>query len=538
MRRPTDPTTPSSPRPVTPMQNAPTSARLRAGGFRAAAAALGAAVAAMAGCSDLTEVPPSSFAPSTFYQNDAQVQSALAGVYNGLRATQGDYWAASQASSDETIVPTRGTDWLDGGQWVELWTHTYGPQTGAGNQVLNSAYSQISTGIARANAVIQSLQSVNTPAAQAGVAEARALRAWLYFMLQDMFGGVPIITEPGLASVPRATRDSTVRFVEAELLAARPTLPTSWDAANWGRVTRYSVDAMLSYLYLNWPVYTGQVTATSFTPGTARYADVIARTDSIMNSGRFQLAPDSTAWRAAFAYNNQGSKESIFVIRNFAATGLGLDFPHRALYYNQFAGGGWNGFSMIADRYAQFDAGDTRRSIFLVGPQRTFDTNVPLTDGGVSVTLVPNITSLNAAARNEGVRVYKWPLDPNRVERNNGNDFTVFRYAGIMLDRAEALWRTGNEAGARTILNQIRARVTNPPQTVSGALTTDVILRERLNELTWEGKRRTDQIRLGTFGAARQFKAADDGAYRILMPIPLNQLQSNPALVQNPGYPR
>ncbi len=534
MRRPAATFPLSQPRPLMPKPTP--SSRPRLAALRTAAAVLGAALAAGA-CTDLTESPPSNFSPTTFYQNDQQVQSALAGVYNGARVTQGPYWQVSQASSDETIVPTRGTDWLDGGQWVELWQHTYGPSSGAGNQLLNSAYSDLSQGIARANAVLQSLGAVNTPAAQAGIAEARVLRAWEYFMLQDMFGGVPIITEPGLASVPRASRDSVVRFVEAELLAARPQLPPSRDAGSWGRVTRYSVDAMLSYLYLNWPVYTGTVTATGFTPGaTARYQDVIVRSDSILNSGRFQLAPDSASWRQNFAYNNQGSRESIFVIRNFTEPGLGLDFPNRVSYYNQFVGGGWNGFSMVAERYAQFAPNDTRRSIFLVGPLRTFDTGQPVVEGGQQVVLTPTITSINAAGRNEGVRVNKFTLDPNHVNEHNGNDFTVFRLAGVLLDRAEALWRLGREAEALTILNQIRARVYNPPQPIAGPITVDVILRERLNELTFEGKRRTDMIRLGTYLAPKPFKPNVTPANRVLMPIPLNQLQANPALTQNPGY--
>jgi hypothetical protein len=517
---------------------------LRAGALRTAAV-LSAAVAVGAGCTDLTEVPPSSFSPETFFQNDAQVQSALAGVYNGLRVSQGDYWQVAQTSSDETIVPTRvGGDWFDGGQYVELWTHTYGPTTGAGNQLLNGAYEGISTGIARANAVLQSLASVNTPAAQAGTAEARVLRAWFYFMLQDLFGGVPIITQPGLASVPRASRDSVARFIEAELVASRDLLPPTRDAGSYGRVTRYSVDAMLSYLYLNWPVYTGTVTAAGLTPGaTQRYQDVITRTDSIMNSGQYALAADPASWRQLFAYNNQRTvspnlRESIFVVRNFTELGLGLDFVHRVTYYDQFnGGGGWNGFSTVAETYAQFDAADTRRSIFLVGPQRTVDTGQPLLVDGAQLSIIPTVSSLTAAPRNEGARPYKFTIDPNRVERNNGNDFTIFRYAGVLLDRAEALWRLGREGEARALINQIRARVYNPPQPLTGPITAQVILRERLNELTFEGKRRTDQIRLGTYLAPKPFKPNADPGYTVLMPIPRNQLQSNPALTQNPGYP-
>jgi hypothetical protein len=294
---------------------------------------------------------------------------------------------------------------------------------------------------------------------------------------------------------------------------------------------------MLSSLYLTWPVYTGTVTAGGLTPGaTARYQDVVARTDSILNSGQFQLAADSATWRNTFAYNNQGAKESIFVIRNFPLPGLGLDFPNRYSYYNQFVGGGWNGFSIVAERYAQFDANDTRRSIFLVGPQFTFDTRQPVTEGGAQVSLTPTITSISAAGRNEGVRVAKFTLDPNHVNEQNGNDFTVFRLGGVMLDRAEALWRLGREPEARTILNQIRARVYRPPQPITGAITPDVLLKERLNELTNEGKRRTDMIRLGSYLAPKPFKTNVDPGYRVLMPIPLNQLQANPALTQNPGY--
>jgi hypothetical protein len=520
------------------MQMPHSPSRPRARALRAAAAALGAAVAGAVGCTDLTEVPPSNFSPSAFYQNDAQVQSALAGVYNGIRVTQGTYWQASQASSDETIVPVRGTDWRDGGQWVELWTHTYGPASGAGNQLINDAYRDLSAGVARANAVIESLESVNTPAAAAGVAEARVLRAWLYFMLQDMFGGVPIITRPGLASVPRASRDSVARFVEAELLAARGSLPPSRDAGNWGRVTRYSVDAILSYLYLNWPVYTGTVTTAGLTPGTTlRYQDVIARTDSILNSGQFQLAADSAQWRANFAYNNQGSRESIFVVRNQPIEGLGLDFINRATFYTQFEGGGWNGFSMVSDTYRQFDQADARRSVILVGPQRRLDNGAPaLGDDGRQLVFDTAITNISAAARNQGARVVKFTYDPNRVERYHGNDFTIFRLSGVLLDRAEALWRLGREGEARDVLNRLRQRVYNPPQPITGPITAAVILKERLTELTSEGKRRTDQIRLGTFLAPKQFKASPSEGYRVLMPIPLNQLQSNPALTQNPGY--
>ena len=506
--------------------------------LRKAALAAMAAVLGLAGCTDLSENPPSAITPSNFFQNDAQVQSALAGVYSGLRAAQGDYWAISQTSSDETIVPTRGTDWADGGQWVELWTHTYGPNSGAGNQTINGSYSALSSSIAKANAVLQALGASSSPAAKQGIAEARVLRAYFYYLLQDAFGGVPIVTVPGVASQPRATRDSVVRFIANEIHAARPDLKVSFDASGHGRVTQGAADAILANLYLNWHIYTGNLTSSSFTPGTARYDSVIVVTDRILNSAAgYQLAPDSAGWIHNFAYNNQDSKENIFVVRNVPVDGLGLDFINRAGHYNQYASpGGWNGFSMIADTYAQYNTGDARRSVIQVGQARSLDFNLPIkTRAGDPLIFVP-VQSLTAAAENEGYRVFKFGYDPNHVERYMGNDFTLFRLGGVLLDRAEALYKSGQPGPALTILNQLRARVYTPPQPLSGTITDAVMLRERLNELTNEGKRRQDMIRLGAYGLPKQFKATTDAAYKMLFPIPLNQLQANPLLTQNPGY--
>jgi starch-binding outer membrane protein, SusD/RagB family len=504
-------------------------------------AALAAAVAVLglSGCTDLSENPPSAITPAGFFQNDAQVQSALAGVYSGLRPAEGDYWSISQASSDETVVPTRGTDWGDGGQWIELWTHTYGPNSGAGNQTINGTYSGLSSSIAKANAVLQALGSSTSPAAVQGIAEARVLRAYFYFLLQDAFGGVPIVTQPGLASQPRATRDSVARFVANEIHAARKDLKVSFDASGQGRVTQGAADAILANLYLNWHVYTGTVSATGLTAGPARYDSVIAVTDRILNSSAgYVLAPDSAGWAHNFAFNNQDSKENIFVVRNQALDGLGLDFINRSGHYNQYASpGGWNGFSMIADTYAKFDAADKRRSIIQAGPARALDTGSPIkTRAGDPLVFVP-VQSLTAAAENEGFRVFKFGYDPNHVAQNMGNDYTLFRLGGVLLDRAEAYYKLGQQGPALALLNQLRARVYSPPQPLSGTITDAVMLKERLAELTNEGKRRQDMIRLGTFTAPKQFKAATDAGYQILFPIPTNQLQANPLLTQNPGYP-
>ncbi|MGB8703736.1 MAG: RagB/SusD family nutrient uptake outer membrane protein, partial [Gillisia sp.] len=58
---------------------------------------------------------------------------------------------------------------------------------------------------------------------------------------------------------------------------------------------------------------------------------------------------------------------------------------------------------------------------------------------------------------------------------------------------------------------------------------------ERAHELDWEGHRRQDMIRFGTFLDANQFRGASE-SYRKLFPIPTSALDANANLVQNPGY--
>ena len=82
-------------------------------------------------CTDLTEVPQSSITPGNFYRNSQEATGGLASVYAGLRALNGNYYQASEVSTDEMIVPTRGTDWDDGGIWLDLHRQTWGANSPA-----------------------------------------------------------------------------------------------------------------------------------------------------------------------------------------------------------------------------------------------------------------------------------------------------------------------------------------------------------------------------------------------------------------------
>jgi hypothetical protein len=338
---------------------------------------------------------------------------------------------------------------------------------------------------------------------------------------------------------PNVERDSLFRFIEAELLAAREDLPTKaqQSAADYGRVTQAVADAILASMYVNAQVYTGTVTAAGLQPGTARWQDAVDAANRVINSGDYSLAPD---WRSNFSTTNEGSPENIFVIVHSSTQGLGMSLPMRTLHYNQLTPGPWNGFTTIAETYNTFDPDDARRDIFLVGQQYSFNTGEAVADrAGNPLVFTTTIGNAEQAAENEGPRWNKFSPLPGAVDGDSHpNDYPFFRLSEMYLIRAEALNELGQTGAALTDLNMIRARHFDPDEPVAAASQAEfreLILRERLFELAGEGKRRQDLIRHGKYTAARSFKNAEP-PYKILMPIPESQIQTNPLLTQNPGY--
>ncbi len=508
------------------------------------------------GCTDLSETPISSITPSNFFHTEGEVLAALAGVYAGLRntASEGEYWGLSEVSSDEMVVPTRGSDWYDNGTWLETHRQTWSANSPATLSFVNNVWNTAYAGIARSNVLLEALQVTTVPNQAAIEGEARFLRAFYYYLLLDTFGGVPIATTTELKARARATRDSTFRFIESELLAIRPNMPKQWGdttllGTKVGRVTKGAVNALLANMYLNARVYKNEaagagINATGYNTcraiavsgGTDACQAAINVADSIINSGVYQLAP---VFSDNFNADNATSPENIFVIKFADADGLGFNMVMRTLHYNQFNPSPWNGFATLAQTYNAFDSLDQRRKMFLVGPQVNVENGKPTTDRkGNPLVFTTTIANVTSATEGEGARIYKWPADPKHVQQNNGNDFAWFRLAEIYLIKAEAELAGGTGTSTPlALLRLVRARAFTGADTLS-AVTTDVILRERLFELNSEGKRRQDLIRHGKYTACWQFKetycpAADK---IVLMPIPQTQIDANALITQNPGY--
>jgi hypothetical protein len=125
--------------------------------------------------------------------------------------------------------------------------------------------------------------------------------------------------------------------------------------------------------------------------------------------------------------------------------------------------------------------------------------------------------------------------DPNVNGQSNDR---VIRYSDILLLHAEAAYMTGNEAKAKSLLNQVRARVNMPEVTASGDALLKAIWHERRVELGLEGHRFFDLVRQGRAGSVMRARGFDfkDGVHE-LFPIPLSQIQAtNGTITQNNGY--
>ncbi len=490
-------------------------------------------------CTNLTEVPKDALTPDNAFKTDAEVLAGVASVYAGLRGTMWGYYNLSEISTDEMIVPTRGQDWYDNGRWLEIYKQKWAPGSGSALDDMNGQWNDMFGGVARANLMIEVIEKANGPTAPLTLAELKTLRAWYYYVLMDLFGGVPLVTDTKVEKRARVSRDSIFRFIERDLNAARTVLPKAWPASAKGRVTSGVADAILASMYLNAQVYTGTVTAAGLTKGAARWQDAIDAADRVINSGQYTLNPD---WKKNFSPDNHDSPENIFYVSHTAQPGLGMSLPMRTLHYNQLSvqGGPWNGFATIAETYNAFDPADQRRSIFLAGQGYSFDTGLPVKDRtGNPLVFTISIANETQAGEAEGPRFNKFPpLTTAPSGDGHPNNFPYFRLAEMYLIKAEALNEQGSFAAAATQVNIVRNRQFSPPSPVVGtsqAQMRTAIYDERLFEFVAEGKRRQDMIRAGTYTAARRFKTAQE-AFKILFPIPSTQVQTNSLLVQNAGY--
>jgi hypothetical protein len=473
-----------------------------------------------------------------FYQTPDQLAAGIAPAYIALQAIpDGTVNQMNEITSDETIVPTRGNDWYDGGQWQGLWLHKFKPDV-----FVDGGWSDLNNGVGKVNFTLNILNGLaNKPSNyNAIVAELKVLRAYFIFQFMDMYGNVPVVTDFNTdpSKVVQKDRATVYAFLDGELAANVPLLSTTVDKTTYGRVTQYFGYMLEAKLYMNAQVYTG----------TAQWAKAITALNQVINSGKYILQPN---YFDNFSVNNEGSSENILVVPFDKVHIGGMNWEMQTLHYSSnltfgLTGQPWNGFCSTADVLNKFDVADVRKTQFLVGQQYAADGVTPLTDPQANLPVIfnPNITSLSDASgifRMAGARNVKYHPEAGTAG-NQSNDMVIFRLADAYLMLAEASMHNGDMATALINVNKVRQRAGVPAWTASG-LTFASLLDERSRELMWEGWRRNDLIRFevatGTpyfTGARTPAKTADGDTHTFVFPIPAPEILSNPNLHQNPGY--
>src|SRR2546430_2110536 len=110
-------------------------------------------------CTDLTEVPHDALTPETAFKTDAEILAGVAGGYAGLRATEWvGYETLQDLTTDAAIVPTRGNDWYDNGQWLDLHRQTWTPNSAGTLAFVDGAWNDLFGGVAKANLMIDVIQ--------------------------------------------------------------------------------------------------------------------------------------------------------------------------------------------------------------------------------------------------------------------------------------------------------------------------------------------------------------------------------------------
>jgi starch-binding outer membrane protein, SusD/RagB family len=489
----------------------------------------------LVGCTKVDENVFDKYSAEDFYSSPDGPNAALASVYAqvpgnwggvGYAGADNGWYDLNAFASDEQVIPHRNTgDWqLD---FARLYQRQWLPTDG----IINNAWNWLYRSVYQSNLAIRYLEEAEADAAL--IAEARVLRGFFYYLLIDDFGSVPFYTDNSVAvnEIPQKSRAEIFDFIVQELVDNVDKLSETKGGAYYGRFNRWAGYALLAKLYLNAEVYTG----------TAKWDECIAACDKIINEGGFSLHSG-----AADASHPLGSKyyelfgdvlpedETILAIFIRAETVGRNIFTVRSLGGTDgsaiIGSSAWNGSVVLRDYVDKFSDDDMRKRQFRYGQ----DPFGPQPAGFIVYDL--NVSSLDnpGAGRNEGARNQKFFPVPPSAGGGASNDFPVYRYADILLMKAECLVRTNNASAAAPMMNEVRMRAGLDGLPADPTL--EDIYNERGFELTWEGHRRQDMIRFGTFTKARPPFVPEVDDHFELFPIPTSALNTNPSLQQNPGY--
>jgi hypothetical protein len=457
-----------------------------------------------------------------YFKTPEDYQRMVVGTYSPIQWLWADVVIGDVASDNSVSGGENATDQI-GFQQIDDFL------TNPNNSYLTEAWKSCYEGINRANYLEENKSKLSFNGKDALYGEVYFLRAFYYFELVRMFGGVPVFADRRLTvsdsrKLTRATPAQVYQQIELDLTNAIAVLPNT--QAQKGRITKYAAQALLGKV---------QLYQEKFDAAAATLESVIA--------GPFTLVPD---FASIFLQSGENGPESIFEIQysnaspyfdwsnpgrgqgNLAVQVCGV----RNLAGSSPYGQGWSTNLPTTNLADAFTAGDRRKAVTILDIEAYKNANPQF-----------NITYLVAPYKNTGL--YNQKFHPRKgetsgqVELNYLNNFRTIRLADVLLMAAEAYNRstTPNDVKARTYLNQVRRRAfgvndNSKDITASGTALRQAIWDERRLELAMEGDRFFDLVR--TKQAESKLPKFVKGKHE-LFPLPQQEVEIS-GLPQNPNY--
>lgn len=484
--------------------------------------------------------PVDSYTTNNFYKTEGQFQAAIVGAYAPLRDVLVNDYFTSEMHSDNTIYQPyadQGTAYVQRRN-ISDFTNT------STNAYANATWQHSYTGIGRCNIIIESLKSAKITDSVRKVIDGQAkfLRALNYFKLVRLYGALPlslkVITVAEDAFIPRTGVDSIYQQIIADAQDAVNELAVPAKFPQTGIATKGAATMLLA------DVYAVQ----------KRWSDVETLLNTLPAMG-YKLNPN---YADAFLPANKNGFESLFEIQFLGGTMTGatpnattLHFIPRTKKTDLLTGitidntgsGGWN--TPSSDMIADYEPNDKRLDASIGVIEGNYDGSYYFT-----YSAVKSVVNYTPATGKTGIPYIKKYLHaPLPATTGSSDDFPIYRFSEALLLLAEALNEGGKQGEALVPLNSVRARAgLDPIATTDQAQLRDSIFHERRVELAFENHRWEDLLRSGkaldvinAFGVKiRQeltYLSSDAyvvGTHNLLFPIPQDNIDLNPKLIQNP----
>lgn len=500
--------------------------------------------------------------------NDADISYLVNAAYIPWRQTMllwNGVVRSEELCADQDVIPARlGIGWVDGYIYKRWHQHVWTTEDDGVLQGWERTFEGINTCNRLLSQIEDGVIGVTGDAKTELVSELKVLRASYYYILCDLYGNVPIVTDFKDTNLPQqSTRKEVYDFIVREITENINNLSETARGYYYGRFNKWAAYTLLAKMYLNAEVYAG----------TAQWNECVAACDQVINfaksSGEYGLESDINA---PFLTENENSKEIIFGLpfdEVYVTDWNAFDFhmytlaPENQDTY-QLKARPWGGVCAIPQFIDTFDPDDQRLADWYITGQQYSYSGDSLFESTTGVPLdYPNVVpSIDESYPYQG---YRWGKFEYAIGITNrlSNDWPQFRYADVLLMKAEALMRAG-KPGAGALVTEVRQRAfgANPAKAVvtdadlnagssydygrrdtysttyeGGA---DIKYGRMLDELGWEfcqeGRRRQDLIRFGIFTTKSWFSHDASDATKNLYPIPNKIMLTNSNLKQNPGY--